>query len=232
MDLKPFVQGLRDLPQRGPVVGVLHAVNDGVADAVKNENLRLLWGRTFYREELCGLTFHVSAFSFFQTNSAGAEILYGIVREFAGEGTLAYDLYCGTGTIAQIIAPSFKRVIGVELIPEAVAAASHNATLNGITNCEFHARDITRIAGQKTGPLSDESPDVIVVDPPRDGLTPKTLTRAAELAPARLVYVACKPSSLARDLPELERLGLTPERVVGVDLFPRTPHIEAIALLR
>jgi 23S rRNA (uracil-5-)-methyltransferase RumA len=225
--LQPFVQGLRSLPTRGAITGVLHAVNDGVADAVKNENVQILWGRDFYREKLCGLTFQVSAFSFFQTNSADAEKLYEIIRELANGGGLAYDLYCGTGTIAQIIAPLFNKVIGMELIPEAIAAAQTNARLNHITNCEFLTHDITNVHFS-----ADKSPPAcIIVDPPRDGLSPKALAKIAALSPERFIYVACKPASLARDLPLLIQSGLTPACIIGADLFPRTPHVEAIALL-
>ncbi|MCL2500330.1 MAG: 23S rRNA (uracil(1939)-C(5))-methyltransferase RlmD [Defluviitaleaceae bacterium] len=233
-DLQAFTQGLRGLYIKGSIVGILLATNDGVADAVKNENQRILWGRNFYREKLCGLMFYVSAFSFFQTNSTGAEILYGIVRDLAGGGKLAYDLYCGTGTIAQIISPQFDKVIGIEFIPEAIAAAQTNVKLNGISNCEFLTRDISRITGQKNGLHldGDGKIDAIVVDPPRDGLAPKALTHIAELAPTRLVYIACKPASLARDLPQLAALGFTAERIIGFDLFPRTPHVEVVALLR
>ncbi|MCL2188832.1 MAG: 23S rRNA (uracil(1939)-C(5))-methyltransferase RlmD [Defluviitaleaceae bacterium] len=233
-NLAPFVQGLRDLPLRGVIVGILHAKNDGVADAIKNECVTTLWGRDFYREKLLGLTFHVSAFSFFQTNSVGAEVLYEIVREMAsGDGqlcNLAFDLYCGTGTIAQIISPLFEKVMGIELIPEAIEAAQKNAQLNGIENCIFHAHDITKIATQKKTPLSG-APNVIIVDPPRDGLSPRALAKVAELAPAHIIYVACKPASLVRDLPTLVNAGYTPVRFTAADLFPRTPHIEAICLL-
>jgi 23S rRNA (uracil-5-)-methyltransferase RumA len=232
-DLKPFVQGLFGLPLGGSIVGILLATNDGVADTVKNESLQILWGRDFYRENLCGLSFHVSAFSFFQTNPSGAEVLYKIVREMVNAGNnavypLAYDLYCGTGTIALLIAPYFDRVVGIEWVPEAIATAQANAKLNNINNCEFYVHDLNRIAGHYSG----ESPDVIVVDPPRDGLPPKTLAHIAELAPNRLVYIACKPASLARDIPGLVQRGYNPTRIIGVDLFPRTPHVEAVCLFQ
>ena len=269
--LEPFVSGLLSLPLGGKIVGILHSVNDGVADAVKNENTSLIHGRDFYNEEICGLKFKVSAFSFFQTNSKGAEVLYKIVRDFAagepdGEnfgGSLAYDLYCGTGTIAQIISPVFRKVLGVELIEDAILAARENAAANNITNCEFHAGDAFAIlaAQPAAGSESSESfesfessesfefsespeerefpesqipvlPEVIVVDPPRDGLHPKALSKIAEIAAPRIVYVACKPKSLARDMPVLIEAGYTPVKTEAVDMFPYTPHVEAIALLR
>ena len=233
VDLAPFVAGLRALPLRGEMVGILHAITDSVADAIKNENVAILYGRDFYREKLYdALTFHVSAFSFFQTNSAGAQVLYDIVRSYAGAGDTALDLYCGTGTIAQVIAPAFKRVVGLELVPEAVEVARANAELNGLTNCAFHAVDITQAAAQKHELLAVRTPDAVVVDPPRDGLSPKALAAVAAMDAARIVYVACKPASLARDLPYLLMAGYRLEKLTAVDMFPRTPHVEAVALLR
>jgi tRNA/tmRNA/rRNA uracil-C5-methylase (TrmA/RlmC/RlmD family) len=130
-----------------------------------------------------------------------------------------------------VVSPLFDHVTGIEIVPEAITAAEKNTKLNGITNCTFHAHDITRIATAKKSPLSGK-PDVIIVDPPRDGLSPKALAKVAELAPARVIYVACKPASLVRDLPVLLHAGYRLTRLSGVDMFPRTPHVEAIALLR
>lgn len=228
--LMPLVQSLRDLDLDGEIVGFLHSTNDGVADVIKNENVNLLWGRDYYNEKLCGLDFKVSAFSFFQTNSAGAESLYDIVRKYASidsnTGTTAYDLYCGTGTIAQILSPSFEKVVGVELIEDAIKAAIDNAAGNGITNCDFFAGDVFDII-QKL----NHRPDVVVVDPPRDGLHPKALPHIIALGADKLVYVACKPSSLARDLPILAAAGYVVEEIEGMDMFPRTQHVECVARL-
>ncbi|MCL2365068.1 MAG: 23S rRNA (uracil(1939)-C(5))-methyltransferase RlmD [Defluviitaleaceae bacterium] len=252
-DMAAFTKGLRALPLDGTLVGILHGINDGVADAIKNENIHTLWGRNFYYEKLYAntpgeLIFAVSAFSFFQTNSAGAQKLYDIVRDKVGTGALAYDLYCGTGTIAQVIAPAFERVVGIELIPEAIEAAKNNAQSNGITHCEFHAHDITVLAAKNdallaqpaNGSIADNANradggmtlDAIVVDPPRDGLSPKALFKVAAMDAERIVYVACKPASLARDLPVLVAAGYHVVSITGVDMFPRTPHVEAVALLQ
>jgi len=226
--LEPLVEELRNLQLSGKLVGFLHSVNDGVADVVKNENVHLLWGQDYYNEEICGLKFKVSAFSFFQTNSAGAEVLYGLVRDYAGgqSGKLAYDLYCGTGTIAQILSPDFNKVLGIELVEDAIKAAKDNAMFNGITNCSFYAGDVMDIVRQHSA-----IPDVVVVDPPRDGLHPKALPYIVALNAPRLVYVACKPKSLARDLELLETAGYKVEQIEGMDMFPRTLHVEAVALL-
>jgi len=208
------------------LVGILHSVNDGVADVVKEENTNLLCGRDYYHEKICDLNFKVSAFSFFQTNSAGAEVLYNAVKDMAitKNSSLAYDLYCGTGTITQILSPYFEKVVGIELNPKAIEAAKENAKGNEISNCDFIAGDVQIL-------LEGKTPDVAIIDPPRNGLHPKALTKLISLAPPRLVYVSCKPSSLARDLEHLTEAGYKPERAVGVDMFPRTPHVEAIMLL-
>jgi len=226
--LEPLVEGLCNLKLDGKLVGFLHSVNDGVADVVKNENVRLLWGQDYYYEKICGLKFKVSAFSFFQTNSAGAEVLYGLVSDYAGSqaGRVAYDLYCGTGTIAQILSPGYEKVLGIELVDDAIKSAKDNATLNGITNCNFYAGDVMELVKQHPA-----VPDVVVVDPPRDGLHPKALPHIVALNAPRLVYVACKPKSLARDLELLEAAGYKVEQIEGMDMFPRTLHTEAIALL-
>ena len=230
--LEPLVQGLCGLAMDGKIVGILHSINDGVADVVKNENITVLHGRDYYNEELCGLKFKVSAFSFFQTNSAGAEKLYGLVRSYAApasgldKSALAYDLYCGTGTIAQLLSPRFKKVLGIELVEDAIKAAIDNTALNGITNCSFYAGDVQDVIRQHTA-----APNVIVVDPPRDGLHAKALPQIVALGAPRLVYVACKPASLARDLGLLTAAGYGVEKIEGLDMFPRTPHVECVALL-
>jgi len=228
--LNPLITQLLALKLKGQIVGILHTLNDGVADAVKDENLHILWGQDHFHESICGLNFKVSAFSFFQTNSAGAEVLYGIIKEMATadktETNTAYDLYCGTGTIAQVLSPSFNKIIGIEINPEAIKSAIAGAKLNNITNCQFHAGDVQALMDT---PIS--KPDIAIVDPPRDGLHPKALAKLINLSPPKLIYVACKPASLARDLINLTIAGYKPARITGVDMFPRTPHVEAIALL-
>ncbi|MCL1842846.1 MAG: 23S rRNA (uracil(1939)-C(5))-methyltransferase RlmD [Defluviitaleaceae bacterium] len=227
--LEPFVHGLLALPTEGKIVGVLHAINDGVADAVKNENTICIYGRDFYTEKIAGLLFKVSAFSFFQTNTKAAEILYGIVKEFAGQAReTALDLYCGTGTIAQIVSPHFKNVIGIELVEDAILAARENAKQNNITNCTFYAGDVFTVLERLNSPALD----VIIADPPRDGLHPKALAKITSLGKSSsIIYVACKPKSLARDIPAFLDAGFSLVKIEAVDMFPRTPHIEAVALL-
>jgi len=239
-ELAPLITGLQELTLEGEIVGILHSINDGVADVVKDDNIHILYGQDHFRERICGLDFMVSAFSFFQTNSAGAEVLYGVVKDMAmqaADPSLAYDLYCGTGTIAQVLSPGFRKVIGIELNPSAIKAAQENARLNDITNCEFFAGDVLAVlesgsAENASSGTQAATPDVVVVDPPRNGLHPKALAKLITLSPPNLVYVACKPESLARDMATLIQAGYKPIRAVGVDMFPRTPHVEAVMLLR
>lgn len=229
-----FVEVLRALKLDGELIGILHTHNDSVADIVKNEGTDVLHGKSFFYEELLGLRFQISPFSFFQTNSLGAEMLYDLVRTYvgglhtaSGGGATIYDLYSGTGTIAQILAPVAKKVIGVEIVEEAVEAAKENAALNGLCNCEFLAGDVLKV-------LDDiaEKPDFIVLDPPRDGIHPKALERIINYGVDRMVYISCKPTSLARDLAVLQARGYCVERMRCVDMFPGTVHVETIVSIQ
>jgi 23S rRNA (uracil-5-)-methyltransferase RumA len=187
-----------------------------------------LYGQDYFYEEILGLKFKISTFSFFQTNSLGAEVLYSTAREFIGEtkDKLIFDLYSGTGTIAQLLAPVAKKVIGVEIVEEAVKAASENAALNGLDNCEFIAGDVLKVIDS----IKDK-PDLIVLDPPRDGIHPKALEKIIDYGVDRIVYISCKPTSLARDLVMLQERGYKVERVCCVDMFPNTVHVETVCLL-
>lgn len=223
-----FVQLILGLPLEGKVAGILHTRNDSLGDAVIPEEVRLLWGQDFLTEELLGLSFKLSPFSFFQTNTRGAELLYSLARDYVGEidGSTVYDLYSGTGTIAQVLAPAAGQVIGVEIVEEAVAAARENACLNGLTNCSFIAGDVLKCLDG-----IEEAPDYIVLDPPRDGVNPKALPKLMARGAGRMVYISCKPKSLARDLPALALGGYRLEKLAFVDMFPGTAGCEAIGLL-
>lgn len=217
------------LELEGTVVGILHTENDSVADAVINERTELLYGQDHFDEELLGLHFSISPFSFFQTNSLGAEVLYETAREYvadAGNGKIVYDLYSGTGTIAQILAPVAKEVIGVEIIEEAVEAAKENAKRNRLGNCEFLAGDVLKVLDD-----IEQKPDFIVLDPPRDGIHPKALEKIISYGVEKMVYISCKPTSLARDLEVLLARGYEAERICCVDMFPQTTGIENVCLL-
>ena len=228
-DLLPdFVQMLCALPLKGKLAGILHTVNDSLADVIRNDGTRLLYGRDYIEEELLGLHFQISPFSFFQTNSPGAEVLYSKAREYVGEtkDAVIYDLYSGTGTIAQILAPVAKEVTGVEIVEEAVAAAKINAQRNGLKNCHFIAGDVLKVLDDLT-----DKPDIIVVDPPRDGIHPKALDKLMAFRCRRMVYISCKPTSLARDLVLMQAKGYCVKRVCCVDMFPSTANVETVVLL-
>ncbi|BBF41592.1 RNA methyltransferase, TrmA family [Lachnospiraceae bacterium KM106-2] len=229
MDLTELKDALLALELSGKVVGILHVINDSLADVVRSDRTEILYGQDYFYEELLGLKFKISTFSFFQTNSLGAEVLYSTAREYVGEtkDKLIFDLYSGTGTIAQILAPVAKKVIGVEIVEEAVEAAKENAALNGLTNCEFIAGDVLKVID-----TIEEKPDLIVLDPPRDGINPKALTKIIDYGVDRLVYISCKPTSLARDLVMLQERGYKVEKVCAVDMFPQTVHVETVCLLK
>ena len=213
---------------QGNIAGILHTASDAVSDAVVPEEVTLMHGRDYFFEKINGLTFRISPFSFFQTNSGGAELLYQTVAEFAGKGVLIYDLYCGTGTIAQVLAAKAEAdtVIGIELIAEAVEAAKENARENGLENCRFIAGDVLENMHELTAP-----PDVLVLDPPRDGIHPKAIGKLIALNAPKVVYVSCKHTSLARDLPFFVEAGYQVKAVRLHDMFCRTPHVETVVLL-
>ncbi|GHU44408.1 putative RNA methyltransferase [Clostridia bacterium] len=276
--LSGMVQALCSLSLEADIVGILHTKNDSLADAVINQGTSVLYGQEYFFEELLGLRFQITAFSFFQTNSLGAELLYETVREYvtqkpaskndevksldktvpenmtqepaskndevklfdemvpekiiqkptlkAKEFSVIFDLYSGTGTIAQILAPVAKRVLGVEIVPEAVVAAKENAAINDLHNCEFLEGDVFRILQQV-----EETPDFIVLDPPREGIHKKALEKLIAYGVESMVYVSCKPTSLARDLEVLLAAGYLPKRICCVDLFPRSANVETVCLL-
>ena len=218
---------------QGRVRGILHTKNDSVADVVKNEWTEVLYGEEFFYEELLGLRFKISPFSFFQTNSLGAEVLYQTARDFILNGDenslnekTVYDLYSGTGTIAQMMAPVCKEVVGVEIVEEAVEAAKENAQLNGLGNCKFLAGDVLKVLDD-----IEEKPDYIILDPPRDGIHPKALEKIIAYGVENMVYISCKPTSLARDLQVFVERGYKVKKVCCVDMFPNTVHVETVCLL-
>ena len=226
--LETLVQQVLELPLEGTIVGFLHIINDSLADVVQSDETRILYGQDFFYETILGLRFKITPFSFFQTNSKGAEVLYSAARDYIGEtkDMTVFDLYSGTGTIAQILAPAAKEVVGVEIVEEAVEAARENAAANGLDNCRFLAGDVLKVLDEIT-----EKPDLIVLDPPRDGVHPKALPRIIAYGVDRMLYISCKPTSLARDLGVLIPSGYRVEKVRLVDMFPQTVHVETVVLL-
>lgn len=230
--LNGFRKQLLSLELAGKIVGILHVQNDAVADVVQSDETTILYGQDYFYEELLGLRFKVSVFSFFQTNSLGAEVLYETAREYIADligekaAQTVFDLYSGTGTIAQLMAPVAKKVIGVEIVEEAVEAARNNAALNGLHNCEFVAGDVLKVIDG-----IEEKPDLIILDPPRDGIHPKALDKIIRYGVEHILYISCKPTSLARDLEVFLARGYKVEKAVAVDQFPWTANVETVALL-
>lgn len=218
---------------QGRLAGVLHTTNDREADVIEDQGTELLYGQAYFYEELLGLRFRITPFSFFQTNSLGAEVLYDTARSFIMsedaavlEGKTVYDLYSGTGTIAQVLAPVAGHVIGVEIVEEAVEAAKANAAENHLDNCDFIAGDVLKVLDQIA-----ERPDYIVLDPPRDGIHPKALAKIIDYGVDAMIYISCKPTSLARDLEMLQEGGYEVKRICCCDMFPGTVHVESVVLL-
>lgn len=218
---------------QGKLTGVLHTVNDREADVVEDQGTEILYGQAYFYEELLGLRFRITPFSFFQTNSLGAEVLYETARKFITdenadilEGKVVYDLYSGTGTIAQILAPVAGEVIGVEIVEEAVEAAKKNAAENHLDNCRFIAGDVLKVLD-----TIEEKPDYIVLDPPRDGIHPKALQKIIDYGVNSMIYISCKPTSLARDLEVFLEQGYDVKRICCCDMFPGTVHVETVVLL-
>ncbi len=226
--LDELVESLLALDLNGNIVGILHTVNNDPSDAIRVERTDTLYGKDFYFEEILGQVFKITTFSFFQTNSFGAEKLYSIARDFVGEtkDKVVFDLYSGTGTIAQILAPVAKKVIGVEIVEEAVESAKINAALNNLDNCEFICGDVLKVLDDIT-----DKPDIIVLDPPREGIHPKALEKIIAYGVQNLVYISCKPTSLAQNLDAFREGGYRVEKVKCCDMFPQTVHVETVCLL-
>lgn len=228
-DFSEFTELLKGLDYEGTLVSIMHTINDSLSDVVAADKIETFYGRDYIVESLLGLKFKITPFSFFQTNSKGAEKLYSIVRDFLGasDSKTVFDLYCGTGTIGQIVAPKAKKVIGVELIEEAVKAANENAKYNGLDNCEFIAGDVAEVIKD----LKDK-PDIIILDPPRPGVHPTALKYVIDFNAKDIVYVSCNPKSLVNDLKMLIGSGYRAEKVRIMDLFPHTPHVETVVKLQ
>ena len=264
LSLDELCSKLLSLDLNGEITGILHTWNDSLSDAVVPQNVITLYGRDYIYEEILGLKFKISPFSFFQTNTRSAEVLYETARSYvmsmggnhvqvAGDDNdddnngingvcnevisdsealkgfkdkVIFDLYSGTGTIAQMMAPVAKKVVGVEIVAEAVEAAKENAELNNLDNCEFIAGDVLKVLDS-----IEEKPDIIILDPPRDGCNPKALDKIINYGVPEMVYISCKPTSLARDLEMLQNRGYKVVKACAVDQFPGTLHVETVVLM-
>jgi 23S rRNA (uracil1939-C5)-methyltransferase len=221
-DDSEFAEMICGLPLKNKLVGVLHTINDRIADFVYADKIETIWGRDYYMEEIMGLKFKVSAFSFFQTNILAIEKLYtealSLIKDL--DGKTVFDLYCGTGTIAHIMSLRAKKVIGVEIVKEAVEAAKENARLNGIDNCEFIEGDVLEVLD-----YIQDIPDVIVLDPPRAGVHNKALEKILNYRVKQIVYISCNPKTLVENLGLMQNHGYEVKSVKAFDNFPYTRHI-------
>ena len=245
-DYSELVSRLLSLPLKGKIAGIFHVLDDRYGDALIPDETICLYGKDYFYEQLFELRFRVTLYSFFQTNTKGAEVLYGQVRAYmrlwAGKESLPYgagpdsserkkpvlyDLYCGTGTIGQILSQEASRVYGVELIEDAVRAAEKNAALNGLTNCVFLAGDVGEVL-----PAIPEKPDYLVLDPPREGIHPDVVRQIIFYGVPELIYISCKATSFVRDMQYLKEGGYRIRRWALIDMFPETQHVETIVLLQ
>lgn len=234
-EIKALLDAWKDailaLPLQAKAAGLLHTTNDAISDAVIDQGTEVLYGQDSFNDTILGINFAISPFSFFQTNTRGAEILYSVIRNMVtdsldGQAKLIYDLYCGTGTISQLMGAVSDRVVGVEIVPEAVEKAKENAALNGLDNCEFICDDVFHALDSMP-----EKPDVMILDPPRDGVAKKALEKILSYGVESIVYVSCKPSSLARDTPAFHEAGYRAKKMVAIDMFPFTAQVEVVCLL-
>lgn len=224
------------------LINKLTAVSDRIKSIILNVNTQktnlvlgekniTLWGKNRISDMLCGIEYKISPHSFFQVNPVQTEKLYGKAIEFANftgrESVL--DVYCGIGTISLYAAQNAKKVIGVEIVPQAIADAKENAERNGISNCEFYADSAENIVPKLIE--NGEKPDVVILDPPRKGSDEKTLSSIVSAKPERIVYVSCNPATLARDMRFLAEYGYNVNEIVGVDMFPGTVHVETVVLM-
>ena len=211
------------------IVGIMRTFNDSVADAVIDESHKVLWGRDYYNEEILGLKFKVKAFAFFQTNIDAVERLYSDVLRVVPDvsGKTVYDLYCGTGTISQLMASTAKDVYGIDIVEDSIEAARSNTELNGITNCHYICGDVK----EKLDSIP-EKPDVIVVDPPRVGIHDKAVAMISRYGIEEIVYVSCNPKTLCINLDSFRSNGYEIRSIKAYDNFPMTKHVEMVVLVR
>lgn len=228
LDYQPLIEELLNLDLDGEIVGILHVKNDNFSDVVQGE-YDILYGRDYYYEELLGLKFKISFYSFFQTNPLGAEELYTVVKEYLGNARdkRVMELFSGTGTIGQVVSDESKEVFGVELIQDAVDMANENAKENGIENCTFIQGNVFKEVASL-----EFKPDTIILDPPRYGIPKKAFNKILDFEVDEIIYVSCNAQGLMDNLHEAIPRGYKIERVRCVDMFPHTPHVETVCLLK
>lgn len=227
-DIQKYKELLLKNNYNGSVKGIYHIINDNLSDTVQADEFITLYGDNYFFDEILGLKFKISPFSFFQTNTKGAEELYKIVIDFLGnvENKKVFDLYSGTGTIGQIVSKSASEVVSIEIVEEAVLSARDNAKLNNIENITFLCGDVFEVLDEL-----DFVPDTIIIDPPRDGLSKKAIEKIISYGVKNIVYVSCKPSSLVRDLKIFNEGEYYVEKIKLQDMFARTYHVECVVLM-
>lgn len=223
-----FVQALLNADTKGKLMSIYHVTNDSVADAVIPEKIELLYGQDYIEEEMMGLKFKISPFSFFQPNVFAAEKLYQKAFEFAdiNENSTVLDLYSGTGTITQIMASKCKKATGIEIVEEAVEKAKENAEINEINNIEFICGDVLKEIENVRGDY-----DIVVLDPPREGIHPKAIDKIIDINPDKFVYISCNPKTQVRDIKIFEERGYKVKKYQVFDQFVNSRHVEAIGLM-
>ncbi|MCL2576395.1 MAG: 23S rRNA (uracil(1939)-C(5))-methyltransferase RlmD [Defluviitaleaceae bacterium] len=237
-DYSNYAKMLLDISLENTIVGIINTTTNSVADAIIPDEVKVLHGRDYYHEHFTehgmGMTYKVPLFGFFQTNYIMVEKLYAIIAEFCGDlnNKTVFDLYCGSGTIGLYLAryvarssQNIKKIVGIEIVEEAIQSAKQNAALNG-DNAEFIAGDVKKIVREIT-----ENPDIIILDPPREGIVPKAIPHILAFGAKKIVYISCKPTSLAANLPAFIEGGYTVAKIQCVDMFARTANIETIVLL-
>ncbi|MDO5041114.1 MAG: 23S rRNA (uracil(1939)-C(5))-methyltransferase RlmD [Peptoniphilus sp.] len=227
-DYREYFDKLQNLPIEGEIVGIIHTLNDSSADAIIPEKTELIYGRDYLTEKIEGLEFKISLYSFFQTNTHSAKVLYKLAKDTIGniEDMNLLDLYSGTGTITQIIGQKSKRALGIEIVEEAVESARENAKMNGLNNVQFICGDVF----EETKNL-DYKPDVVIIDPPREGINPRAIDKIIDFAVENYLYISCNPITLVRDLKIFMERGYKIKELKILDQFPRTYHVETVVLM-
>ncbi|CDZ75688.1 putative RNA methyltransferase TTE1797 [Peptoniphilus sp. ING2-D1G] len=227
-DYKEYFSKLQHLPIEGKIVGIIHTLNDSPSDAIVPEKTEIIYGRDYLTEKISGLEFKISLYSFFQTNTHSAKRLYQLAQDMIEDiaELNLLDLYSGTGTITQIVGQRAKSALGIEIVEEAVNAARENAKINEISNVEFICGDVF----EETKNL-EYKPDIVIIDPPREGINPRAIDKIIEFAVEKYLYISCNPITLVRDLKIFREKGYEIKELKILDQFPRTYHVEAITLM-
>lgn len=227
-DFSDFYKSVLELELEGKIVGIVHTYNNSLSDAIVPEEVKVVYGRDYIYEELLGLKFKVSCFSFFQTNTDSAKVLYSLGRDMIKnlDNKVLLDLYSGTGTITQIFGQYAAKALGIEIVKDAVDSAVENTELNGLSNVSFICDDVFNAVKDLK-----YNPDIIVLDPPRDGINPRAINNIIDFGPEEFLYISCNPQTFVRDIKVFMERGYKIDNLKALDQFPRTNHCEMICHL-